>query len=91
MCNYVKFETWRNILPVLKIITRTVHAVYIEISHFVNVANCACDQCSIFSTVQKFCPNYGLLLELQTLTKVAGSNACLLLAIDCLGNQLCQN
>ena len=28
VCNYVKFETGRNILPVLKIVTCTTHAVY---------------------------------------------------------------
>ena len=34
---------------------------------------CARDQCSIFSTVQSFRPDYGLLLELHALTLVAHS------------------
>ena len=33
----------------------------------------ACDQCTIFSTGGKFCPDYGLLLELHALTPVACS------------------
>jgi len=37
----------------------------------INVAKRACDQFSIFNTVQKFCPDYGLLLH--TLTLVAHS------------------
>jgi len=37
----------------------------------------ACDQCSIFSTGGKFRPDYGLLLELHTLTLVASSYALL--------------
>ena len=37
------------------------------------VAKCACDQCFLFSTVQYFRPDYGLLLELHTLTQVACS------------------
>jgi len=36
------------------------------------------DQCSIFSTVQYFRPDYGLLLELHALTLVARSYAFLL-------------
>ena len=39
------------------------------------------DQCSIFSTGRKFCPDYGLLLELHTLTLVTRSYA--LLMPDC--------
>ena len=39
----------------------------------VNVAKRAFDQCSIFSTIQKFRPDYGLLLELHALTLVAPS------------------
>ena len=35
------------------------------------------DQSSIFSTGGKFCPGYGLLLELHTLTLVARSYALL--------------
>ena len=42
MCNCIKFETGRNLVPVLKIVTHTEHAAYIEISYFVNVAKCAC-------------------------------------------------
>ena len=42
----------------------------LEISHFVNIAKYTHDRCSIYSTVQKFCPNYGLLLESHTLTPV---------------------
>ena len=42
----------------------------LEISHFVNIAKRTHDQCSIYSTVQKFCPNYGLLLESHSLTPV---------------------
>ena len=42
-------------------------------SHLVDVANRARDQHSIFSTVQQFCPDYGVLLELHTLTQVAHS------------------
>ena len=34
---------------------------------------CARDQSSIFSTGRKFCPDYGLLLELHALTLVARS------------------
>ena len=45
-CNYVKIETGRNFLPVLKIVTHTAQAAN------VNVAKHARDQCSIFSTVQ---------------------------------------
>ena len=65
-CNYIKIETGRNFPPVLKIVTRTAQAAY-----NVNVAMRARDQCSIFSTVQKFHPDYGLLLELHALTLVA--------------------
>ena len=36
-----KFEIGQNFLPLLKVVTRTA-----------NVAKDACDQCSIFSTVQ---------------------------------------
>ena len=36
MCNCIKFETGWNLLPVLKIVTHTEHAAYIEISYFVN-------------------------------------------------------
>ena len=43
----------------------------------VNVAKHARDQCSIFSTVQQFHPDYGLLLELHALTLVARSYALL--------------
>ena len=35
------------------------------------------DQSSIFNTGGKFCPDYGLLLELHTLTLVARSYALL--------------
>ena len=38
---------------------------------------CARDQSSIFSTGGKFCPDYGLLLELHALTLVARSYALL--------------
>ena len=38
----------------------------------------ACDQSSIFSTGGKFCPDYGLLLELHALTLVARSYALLI-------------
>ena len=64
---YIKIETGQNFLPVLKIVTRLAQAAY-----NVNVAMHARDQCStcIFSTVQKFCPDYGLLLELHALTLV---------------------
>ena len=37
------------------------------------------DQCTIFSTGRKFRPDYGLLLELHTLTLVTCSYALLLL------------
>ena len=39
---------------------------------------CAHDQSSIFSTGGKFCPEYGLLLELHALTLVARSYALLI-------------
>ena len=39
----------------------------------VNVAKCARNQSSIFSTGRKFCSDYGLLLELHALTLVARS------------------
>ena len=42
-----------------------------------NVAMRACDQCTIFSTGEKFCPDYGLLLELHALTLVTRSYALL--------------
>ena len=42
-----------------------------------NVAMRARDQSSIFSTGGKFCPDYGLLLELHALTLVAHSYALL--------------
>ena len=35
----------------------------IKISHFVNVAKCARDQCSISSTVQQFCFYWSYLLK----------------------------
>ena len=38
----------------------------------------ACDQSSIFSTGGKFCPDYGLLLELHALTLVGRSYALLI-------------
>ena len=41
------------------------------------------DQSSIFSTGGKFCPDYGLLLELYALTLVARSYALLVLQIGC--------
>ena len=50
-----------------KIITHTLRTC-VELSHLVNFARRACDQCSVFSTI---CPDYGLLLELHTLTQVA--------------------
>ena len=53
-------------------------ACCIEIHHFVNVAKHACDQCSIFRIL---CHDYGLLLELHTLTLVAHSYALLLLVM----------
>ena len=65
VCNYVKIATGQNFPPVLKIVTRLAQAAY-----NVNVAMHARDQCSIFSAVQKFCPDYGLLLELHALTLV---------------------
>ena len=68
-CNYVKIETGRNFLPVLKIVTHTVQAV--------NVAKRARDQW-IFSIGGKFRPDYGLLLELHALTLVARSYVLLL-------------
>ena len=43
-----------------------------------NVARCARDQCTIFSTGGKFRPDYGLLLELDALTLVARSYALLI-------------
>ena len=72
MYNYVKVETGQNFPPVLKIVTRTAQAAY-----NVNVAMRARDQCSIFSIDGKFRPDYGLLLELHTLTLVARSYALL--------------
>ena len=39
------------------------------------------DQSSIFSIGRKFCPDYGLILELHTLTLVARSYA-LLITVD---------
>ena len=48
----------------------------------VDVAMCACDQSSIFSTGGKFRPDYGLLLELHALTLVACSYALLKLMIQ---------
>ena len=50
-----------------KIITHTLRTC-VELSHLVNFARRACDQCSVFSTI---CPDYRLLLELHTLTQVA--------------------
>ena len=44
---------------------------------YVNVAMRARDQSYIFSTGEKFCPDYGLLLELHALTLVARSYALL--------------
>ena len=41
---------------------------------------CARDQCSIFSTGEKFCPDYELLLELHALTLVAHSYALLIIS-----------
>ena len=66
-CNYIKVETGRNFLPVLKIVTRTAQAVAMR----------AFDQSSIFSTGGKFHSDYGLLLELHVLTLVARSYALL--------------
>ena len=59
----------------LKIVTRTAQAV-----QNVNFTKCtgARDQHSIFSMVQKFCPDYWLLLELHALTLVTRSYAFLL-------------
>ena len=51
MCNYIKFETGRNLLPVLKIVLNVHYIRCVEISRFVNVAKSACEQCSIFGTV----------------------------------------
>ena len=42
---------------------------------------CARDQSSIFSTGGKFCPDYGLLLELHALTLVGRSYALLAILI----------
>ena len=42
-----------------------------------NVAKHARDQCSIFSTGGKFCPDYGLLVESHALTLVTCSYALL--------------
>ena len=49
-----------------------------------NVAMCACDQCTIFSTGEKFCPDYGLLLELHALTLVDRSYALLAKPRSCI-------
>ena len=73
-CNYVKIKAGWNFLPVLKIVTHTAQAV-----ENVNVAMRARDQCSIFSTVQYFHPDYGLLLELHAVTLVARSYVLLTL------------
>ena len=45
------------------------------------------DQSSIFSTGGKFCPDYGLLLELHALTLVARSYALLHLVIWAIGDK----
>ena len=50
-------------------------------THCINVAKCTHDQCSIFSTIQEFCLDYGLLLELHALAQVACAYALLLLYI----------
>ena len=54
----------------------------IEIIHFLNVAKRTHDQCSIFSMVQKFFPDYGLLLELHALTLDAHSYLLLIPHMD---------
>ena len=43
----------------------------VELSHFVNIAKRARDQCYILVQFNNFCPDYGLLLELHALTQVA--------------------
>ena len=41
----------------------------IEINHFVNVAKCACDQCSIFSMVSNFALTLGFYWSYALLLK----------------------
>ena len=50
-------------------------------SHFVKVAKPRVISVLSFSTVQKFCSYYGLLLELHALTQVTCSYALLTLAV----------
>ena len=71
MCNYVTFEPRWNLLPVLKIVTCPVHVRCIDISHFALLLSTHVPGCSIFSMVRSFCPDYGLLLKLHTLTLAA--------------------
>ena len=73
MCNDVKIETGRNFPPVLTIVTGIAQA-----AQNVIVAKRARDQCSIFSIGRKFRPDYGLLLELHTLTLVTRSYVLLI-------------
>ena len=48
VCNYVKFETGRNLPPVLKIVTCRAH----NVSHYALLLSTHVTGCSIFSTVQ---------------------------------------
>ena len=72
MCNYV---TGWNLLPVLKIVTHTC-ASCVEI-----VLLLSTHVTSVLFLVFKFCPDYGLLLELHPLTQVARSHALLVKVI----------
>ena len=58
-------------------VTLAAHARRGLIGHFADVVKHVHDQCSIFSTVQKFCPDYGLLLRLPTFTSTTHSYALL--------------
>ena len=62
-CNYVQFKTGRNLPPVLKIVTRTVH---IELNHFVNVTKhtrASVVQFNNFALTAGFYWSYTLLLK----------------------------
>ena len=86
MCNYVRFELGRKFPPVLKIVTCPAHVRCIDISHYALLLSTHVTRCSIFSTVQYYCPYYGLLLELHALTLAARSyvllSASILVLLD---------
>ena len=51
VCNYVKFKSGRNLLPVLKIVTHPARVHCMDISYYALLLNTHVTGCSIFGMV----------------------------------------